>query len=87
LRPSLLDSSSRYEVPPKWRTSPCVREKHKALAAFEVKTRIPSLGELLRQMRTYQLHLGNVSLFVVCPDDRFAAPLKEQGIHFLKYEK
>jgi hypothetical protein len=53
--------------------------------SFEVKSRIPSLGEVIRQIRTYQAY--NFShWFVVCPDDRFAAALKEQGIQFLKYE-
>jgi len=60
--------------------------------AFEVKSRIPSLGEVIRQMRTYQQHALTSRMlenywFIVCPDDRFAAPLKEQGIHFLKYER
>ena len=53
--------------------------------AFEVKSKIPSLGEIVRQIRTYEEH-GKAQWFVVCPDDRCAAPLEQQGIHFLKYE-
>jgi hypothetical protein len=65
---------------------------------FEVKTSIPSLGELIRQIRFYQEYLpdgkdmraavgfADRKYIVVCPDDRFKEPLAQQGIGFLKYE-
>jgi hypothetical protein len=52
---------------------------------FEVKSEIKSLGEVIRQIRMYQVYKNN-SYCVVCPDDRFAAQLRAQGIWFLKYE-
>ena len=52
--------------------------------AIEIKTAIPSLGELVRQIRMYQTYL-KVKFIIVCPDDRFAEPLRSQGIHFYKY--
>lgn len=51
---------------------------------IEVKTTIPSYGELVRQMRMYQS--DGVILLVVSPDDRFASALREQGIYFYKWE-
>ncbi len=54
---------------------------------FEVKTSIPSLGELLRQINTYRAHCtGRQTFIVVAPDDRFAAQLESQRVHFLKYD-
>ena len=51
---------------------------------FEAKTEIPSLGELIRQLRLYQQYCRH-ALFVVSPDDNFAAQLVEQGFGFIKY--
>lgn len=54
---------------------------------FEIKTEILSLGELLRQINMYRMHLPYHDAFVVvCPDDKFASKLKEQGVMFFKYE-
>jgi len=52
--------------------------------AFEVKTVIPSLGELIRQIKMYRAY-DKSKFFVVSPDDRFVKVLNEQGIGFLKY--
>jgi hypothetical protein len=52
---------------------------------FEVKSSIASLGELIRQIRTYQIKFKGVPFHVVSPDDRFATILEEQGIGFIKY--
>lgn len=56
--------------------------------AFEVKTKIPSLGEVIRQIQTYRTteRIHDRQYVIVCPDDRFAAALKGQGIGFLKYD-
>jgi hypothetical protein len=54
-----------------------------ALFCFEVKTRIPSLGELVRQVRLYQTYLQNTKFIVVSPDDRFQSALEAQGIGFV----
>jgi hypothetical protein len=61
---------------------------------FEVKSKIDSLGELFRQLSVYRPYLkqswtkrdGDPSLFVVCPDDRFADKIREQGYGFVKYD-
>jgi hypothetical protein len=53
---------------------------------FEVKTSIPSLGELIRQVNFYQKYLRSNPLFViVSPDNRFATALRSQGIEFYHY--
>jgi len=57
---------------------------------IEAKAEIPSLGELIRQIRMYQD--GRSGLYgdhvwvVISPDDRFASKLEEQYIRFLKYD-
>jgi hypothetical protein len=64
--------------------------------AFEVKSSIPSLGELVREVRFYQskTHLkvdgsdyryASVRFFVVSGDDRWADALSRQGIGFVSY--
>lgn len=55
---------------------------------IEVKTEIPSLGELIRQMRAYQAYQDNylTSYLIVSPDDRHEKILKEQGFYFYKYK-
>lgn len=71
----------RYGSLPEWSA---VNEE--ALYLFEVKPSIPSVGELIRQIRMYQPYLpGNY--FVVSPDDRFASILAGQKIDFLKAPK
>lgn len=53
-------------------------------AYFEVKTEIPSLGELMRQLQFYRQYLKG-DWFVVSPDTRFKETLAEQGIGFVEY--
>jgi hypothetical protein len=50
--------------------------------AFEVKPKIPSLGELLRQLRTYQTHQGADDWVVVSPDVRWKGAIESQGFTF-----
>lgn len=52
---------------------------------FEVKTEIPSLGELIRQINMYKSY-GAKNIFVVAPDDTHREILQEQGIGFIKYQ-
>ena len=59
----------------------------------EAKGTIGTLGELMRQINLYRATDLNkwggsekTAWLGVSPDDRFAAMLEEQGIHFLKYE-
>lgn len=53
--------------------------------AFEVKSSISNVGEVIRQIRQYQVHSQAVNQFViVCPDDKFADVIRSQGIGFLK---
>jgi hypothetical protein len=51
--------------------------------AFEVKTTIPSLGELLRQLKLYEQHFSG-KIFVVAPEARFAEKIREQGFGFIQ---
>src|SRR5260221_13735603 len=44
---------------------------------FEIKTSIPSVGKLIRQLNFYRTHLGNKTFVVVCPDDSSSDILKE----------
>ncbi len=59
--------------------------RHSEEFYFEVKTSIPSLGELLRQINMYRKYKPG-TYFVVCPDDRFKDMLFEQGVRFIKYD-
>lgn len=53
--------------------------------AFEVKSSISNVGEVIRQIRQYQVHSQIVNQFIiVCPDDKFAEVIRSQGIGFLK---
>ncbi|AQS93988.1 hypothetical protein BXQ17_07900 [Polaribacter sp. BM10] len=57
---------------------------------IEVKTQIPSLGELIRQMRAYQSYQWendrHTIFIIVSPDDRHKEILNEQGFGFYKYK-
>lgn len=54
---------------------------------IEVKTEIPSLGELIRQMRAYEFYQGDsTSYLIVSPDDSYKKILNEQGFYFYKYK-
>mgnify|MGYP006921367757 CR=1 FL=1 len=50
---------------------------------FEVKPSIPSLGEVIRQIRMYQTYTSG-RWFVVSPDAKFKAQLLAQGIGFVE---
>lgn len=66
--------------PPEWE----VESKSNWFACFEVKTAIPSLGELVRQIQMYRSY-HDVDYYVVAPDDRFVKQLVAQNIGFIKY--
>lgn len=51
---------------------------------FEAKSTIPSLGELIRQVRMYEEFVKG-KFYVVSPDTRFAKQITGQGIGFIKY--
>ena len=60
--------------------------------AFEVKPKIPSLGELIRQIRHQETYLKDLHssgyrsefyMAVVSPDDRWATNLESQDIRFI----
>jgi len=51
---------------------------------FEIKSSIPSVGELLRQIRMYQEYT-NGHFIVVSPDTRFKSVIEKQGIKFIDY--
>jgi len=54
---------------------------------IEIKTKIPDLGSVIRQMRTYQTYQKHrlTRYLVISPDDRFTKILNEQGFWFYKY--
>ena len=54
-------------------------------AGFEVKTTIPSLGELFRQLSIYRAHFPG-KIVVVSPDTRHAKTIIEQGYGFVDSE-
>lgn len=58
----------------------------KKIIIFEVKSVIPSLGEVIRQIRMYEAFVSQAKFIVVSPDNRFESALKSQGIGFIKYE-
>jgi hypothetical protein len=56
--------------------------------AFEVKTTLPSLGDLIRQIRFYQEKWGRPQpprFYVVSGETKFVSPLQSQGIGFIEY--
>ena len=53
--------------------------------ACEIKTTLSTAGELIRQIRMYQEHSDKYTgWMVICPDDRHADILEDQGIYFYK---
>jgi hypothetical protein len=65
-----------------------IKERTYASIFIEIKTEIPSLGELIRQLRAYQSYEGSYRTYyvVVSPDDSHIKILKEQGFYFYKYK-
>lgn len=53
---------------------------------IEVKTKIPSLGELFRQLNTYKEYEKGDYL-VVCPDDSNMETIIKQGFKFYKFQQ
>jgi hypothetical protein len=51
---------------------------------FEVKTTIPSLGELIRQINMYREYVRS-PFYIVAPDKKFISQLQSQGIGFVHY--
>lgn len=60
-------------------------DKLEKVMLIEVKTKIPSLGELFRQLNTYKEYVSG-DYIVVCPDDSNRDIIEEQGFRFFKYE-
>lgn len=57
-------------------------ERHAVL--LEVKSTLPTLGELLRQLNLYATAFSHPQA-VIAPDDAYATILREQGYGFIKY--
>jgi hypothetical protein len=51
---------------------------------FEVKSKITSIGEVIRQINQYKTFLPPVRFVIVSPDDRYSDILTNQGIYFVK---
>lgn len=71
-------------------SSPIVQNNSTETSVYvEIKTSIPSLGELIRQLRFYENYLEldkGIRILVVCPDDSDQQILEEQGFWFYKYK-
>jgi hypothetical protein len=52
--------------------------------AFDAKSSIASLGELIRQFRTYEQYCS-WPFFIVSPDKRFAEQIGDEGFGFIHY--
>lgn len=52
----------------------------------EVKAKMPTLGELIRQVHFYSKYKSISKWIVVSPDDRYASLLKDNGISFYRYQ-
>lgn len=52
--------------------------------AIEVKTEIPTAGDLIRQIQLYRKFMSGTWI-VVSPDDWCSSILRDQGIFFYKY--
>lgn len=53
---------------------------------IEVKSEIPSVGDLIRQIHFYKQYQCTTKWIVVSPDDRYSRLLNDQGILFFKYK-
>lgn len=51
---------------------------------MEIKPSIPSVGELIRQLRMYQTYTSGDKWFVVSPDTRFRSQIESQGFGFIE---
>jgi len=52
--------------------------------AFDAKTSIRSLGELIRQFKAYRAY-SKLPFYAVSPDSRFANDISDEGFGFIKY--
>jgi hypothetical protein len=52
--------------------------------AFDAKNDIRSLGELIRQFKTYRTY-SKLPFYAVSPDCRFAKDVSDEGFGFIKY--
>lgn len=55
--------------------------------SLDAKTEIRSLGELLRQFKSYKIHLPRMPFFIVSSDTRFAHAIIDEGFGFIDYQK
>ena len=63
---------------------PDVRDTEESLRWWlEIKPSIPSIGELVRQLRMYQSYTGGDKWFVVSPDTRYRTQIEGQGFGFI----
>lgn len=53
---------------------------------IEVKPSIRSLGEVIRQVRFYEVYCPGSKFYICCPDNRFEKHLAAQGIGFIRAE-
>ncbi|SRR6266404_4582624 len=52
--------------------------------AFDAKTTIRSLGQLIRQFKAYRTY-SKLPLYAVSPDSRFAKEISDEGFGFIRY--
>ncbi len=75
-----LDYEGVFKADPEWRETTDTETWN-----LEVKSSIPSLGELIRQISFYRQYVEAAHWVVVCPDTRFREPLMSQGILLVQY--
>lgn len=66
---------------PQWRT----QWTNAQTFSLDAKTEIRSLGELLRQFKSYQVYWPGMQFYIVSPDTRFAEDIIDEGFGFIEY--
>jgi len=83
--PSLdLRGFSEYNLHDSWRPEWKITTSRRTFR-FEVKTEIPSLGEVIRQINMYREYDSDAKYYLVSPDDKHVDVLKKERIGFVKY--
>lgn len=76
-----IDMAVQFVEILEWEGKTCLEQKN---ALFEVKTKIPSLGELFRQLNMYKQYADGKKIVVVSPDTRFKKQIENQGFMFIE---
>jgi len=75
-----IDVKTEYCERPDGKT--CKHWENREVVGVECKPHIESFGDLIRQIRRYQVWGGPQVMVVVSPDDRFVQEIEAQGFAF-----